>query len=155
MRHLATLAILLALGGCEHPGGYDYPGGYDRSGARRAPSANEMIWTDADTYSSGTSPISMRLTNRTGRTLGYNLCRSQLQRTADNEWRTERSSLAEVCTAELRGLRPGQSATFVFRPGNVRNGTYRIRTELNDPQGGPPVEAVSNPFSLMLRDRSD
>jgi hypothetical protein len=161
MRSLTKLAIVLVLGGCGHPGGYgDQPGYgdatvYDRFGGRHTPTGYEMIWTDADAYDGGTR-AAMRLTNRTGRTVTYNLCRSQLQRHVDNEWRAEKPSLAEVCTAELRTLRPGQAVTFQFAmPGGVRNGTYRIRTELHDPRGGPPAEALSNTFTLITRERND
>lgn len=106
------------------------------------------IQTNAPTYASG-APVSIRLTNRTGRTVGYNLCRARLERLFENEWEGAQASLAEVCTAELRGLRPGQSASFVFTPDyTLREGQYRVRTDLHDPMGGPPVEALSNAFTL-------
>jgi len=151
MRTSATLAVLLALGGCGHPGSYDRS--HDRYGGRGAPSASEMIWTDADAYEAG-SGMALRLTNRTGRTLSYNLCHSQIQRHVDNDWQTAKTDLAEACTMELRGLPPGRSANFSFRMPPLREGSYRIRTELRDPRGGPPVEAVSNTF-VFRHERND
>jgi len=109
-----------------------------------------MIDTNAATYELGT-PISIRLTNRTARSLGYNLCRGRLERLFENEWQVVQGSLAEVCTAELRGLRPGQSTSFVFRlDSTMREGQHRVRVDLHDPMGGPPVEALSNVFTVTI-----
>ena len=157
MQPLAKLVLVMALAGCQSPGGgYDERAGYEQWGRRHVPAPEEMISTDADAYGAGAT-ISVRLTNRTVRTVSYNLCRSQLQRRDNNnEWVAARSSLGEACTAELRGLSPGQSARFSFPvPGSMRSAPYRIRTELRDSRGGPPIEAVSNAFTLQTRERSD
>ena len=138
MRAFLKLAILIALGGCQQPGPYDRPAGLPTT----------SITTNADTYRAGAA-VSIRLTNRTGRAVGYNLCGAKLERMHDNDWQEILSSLGEVCTAELRGLRPGQSATFVFTtPPGARGGTYRIRAALHDPQGGAQLEAISNLFTV-------
>jgi hypothetical protein len=145
MRSLVKLAMLLALGGCEQPGAYDR----SLDSARRAPALPATsIATSADAYGAG-APVSIRLTNTTARTVGYNLCRAKLERSHDNDWQEIMPALGEVCTAELRGLRPGQSATFVFRtPPGARGGTYRVRAALQDPQGAALLEAISNTFTV-------
>lgn len=149
------LAMLILLAGCESPGSYDDRVGHELPGGRRAPiGPDEMIRTDAYTYAPGAT-VHLRLTNRTGRAVSYNLCRSQVQRRTGDDWTAIQQSLREVCTAELRGLGPGQSATFSFPlPPIVRSGPFRIRTVLTDARGGQPVEAVSNAFESN-RERND
>lgn len=108
-----------------------------------------MIATDAAEYNASTL-ISLRLTNRTGRTVGYNLCRARLERQTGDGWQEIRASLGDACTMELRGLRPGQSATFTFRTATqTPPGMYRVRTELHEQQGGATIEAVSTIFRIF------
>ena len=151
MRSSAKLAMLLALAGCQQTGGYDQE---PYTGRAPYPHAMQMISTGARAYRVGT-PVSIRLTNTTDRAVGYNLCRAKLERSHDGDWQEIMPSLGEICTAELRNLRPGQSATFVFRtPPGARGGDYRVRAFLTDQRAAQSVEAVSNMFMLQ-RDSSD
>jgi hypothetical protein len=137
--------MLLVLAGCQ-AGGYDQ-GPY--TGSAPYPHAMQMISTGARTYRVG-APISIRLTNTTDRVVGYNLCRAKLERSHDGDWQEIMASLAEACTAELRSLRPGQSATFAFRtPASARGGDYRVRVFLEDQRAAQRVEAISNMFMLQ------
>jgi len=142
LRALVSVAALLAATACEHTGS---------QGDYQAQSTDfpVMMQTDAASYE-GSAPVTVRLTNRTGRRVGYNLCRSRLERLNDEgDWRETHSTLAEVCTAELRGLAPGQSATYSFRTDpRSRRGQYRIRTALDDPQQRGRLDVVSNPFTV-------
>jgi hypothetical protein len=138
-----SIAALLAATACEHTGSQgDYPQG-------QSTDFPVMMQTDAASYE-GNASVTVRLTNRIGRRVGYNLCRSRLERLNDEgDWRETHSTLAEVCTAELRGLAPGQSATYSFRTDpRSRRGQYRIRTALDDPQQRGRLDVVSNPFTV-------
>ena len=109
---------------------------------------DQLIATDAERYMPGAT-ITFRLVNRTSSAVGYNLCRSRLEhRLSDGDWQTVHP-VAEICTAELRTLLPGQTATFSFTSNNrLRRGEYRITTDLEDLQRRSRVLAVSNPFSI-------
>lgn len=134
---------LLAVAACEQTGPRD---GYPQAQSTEPP---VMMQTDAASYAAGTR-MSVRLTNRTGGPVGYNLCRSRLERRNDEgDWRQAQPALAEVCTAELRTLSPGQSASFAFSPSSQsRRGSYRVVTPLDGMYGRPRVDVVSNTFML-------
>lgn len=140
-RAVPSLIAIATLCGCETgtTGGYD-PALQDRAG-------HTLIVTDAAEYQGGTT-VRMRLTNKTGRRVTYNLCRSRIERGSDGDWRPVQSSLAEACTVELRSLSPGQSVTYAFKLGSLRRGAYRIATDLDDPQGRARIVATSNAFTI-------
>ena len=144
LRTLVSVAALLAATACEHTGSQgDYPQG-------QSTDLPVMMQTDTTSYESS-APVTVRLTNRTGRRVEYNLCRSRLERLNDEggDWRETNSTLAEMCTAELRALAPGQSATYSFRTSaSSRRGQYRIRTTFDDPQQRGRLDVVSNPFTV-------
>jgi hypothetical protein len=145
MRCSIKIAIVLALAGCETGGHHREP----YTGGAAYPHAMQMISTGGRTYRVG-APVSIRLTNTTDRAVGYNLCRAKLERSHDGDWQEIMPSLGEVCTAELRSLRPGQSATFVFRtPAGARGGDYRVRAFLEDQRAPRSIEAISNMFMLQ------
>jgi hypothetical protein len=146
-RLLIGLGALLLASACEQTGPYsEYPrGGHAQRGADEAPI---MMQTDRSTYV-GAVPVNFRLTNRTGRRIEYNLCRAQLQRDEEGSWRQAQSPLADACTMELRGLAPGQSTSFSFRPTpGLRAGRYRVMTAISDPRERWGIEVVSNTFTL-------
>ncbi len=145
LRAVPSLIAIVALCGCETgtTGGYD-PALQDRAG-------HTLIVTDATEYQSGAT-VRMRLTNKTGRRVTYNLCRSRLERGSDDNWHPVQSSLREACTAELRTLSPGQSVTYAFTPPALRRGVYRIATDLDDPQGRARIVATSNAFTFAGSD---
>jgi hypothetical protein len=147
-RLVVSISALLAATAWAQTGPRD---DYRRGGYPQAQSPTElpiMMRTDATSYPVGT-PMTVRLTNRTGRRVGYNLCNSRVERlNNEGDWRETQASLAEACTSELRGLAPEQSATYSFKPGSMQRGQYRLRTGLDDPQRGSRIDVVSNPFMV-------
>jgi hypothetical protein len=108
-----------------------------------------MIDTDRQSYPMG-ARVSVRLVNRTGRIVRYNLCRSSLERqSTEGDWRQARDTLADTCTADLRTLGPGQAAEFAFNADTRRQpGEYRVRTTLEGVGDGARLDVVSNRFVL-------
>ena len=151
-RLMLLLAVLL-VAGCESGGGQVESGvSYDPNSAGGR--VVQLLATSAPTYEVG-APINVRLTNRTGRGIGYNLCRSRLERLDDDGvWRLMMDGLADACTAELRTLGPGQSVTFTFRSApSARPGQqYRVSTDLQDQKANLRFIGVSNTFSLSGTD---
>jgi len=143
MRGLMAIFAVLAMAGCNQPG---MP--YD-SGGTAAPRVDDtLMTTDAQEYTPG-KPVTVRLTNRLGRALGYNLCRARLERSENDVWHPIMTSLAAVCTAEIRTLRPGQGVTYTFAPeDSIRRGDYRIVADLEDLQAGTRLVAPSNTFRI-------
>ncbi len=142
MRGLLSVIALLAVSGCHHAS-------IAASGGGSGSAVEHLLSTDSPRYVAG-STITLQLVNRTGRPIGYNLCRSRLERSdSEGDWRPALSSLGEVCTAELRTLRRGQSASFPFRTEpRLRRGNYRIATDLEDLPSGSRFVAVSNTFAI-------
>ena len=145
MRSILALIAIVAASGC-HQAGMTGPLGPGSD----PPS---LIATDRAAYTAG-SDITFRLTNRTAVGVGYNLCRARLERRdGEGDWRPVMYSLGEVCTAELRTLRPGQSASYAFKTEpKLRPGHYRISTDLEDLQGRSRFVAVSNVFTMSHDD---
>ena len=141
MRAILSLIAIVAVSGC-HQAGVSGPLGPDSE----PPS---LMTTDRATYSGG-SQVAFRLTNRTGAAFGYNLCNSRLERRdGEGDWRAVMGSLAEMCTAELRTLLPGQSVTYAFKTQpKFRPGSYRIVADLHDPRRNSRFAAVSNTFTI-------
>jgi hypothetical protein len=106
-----------------------------------------VLQTSASEYGPG-DVITIRLANMSSRPLGYNLCRSKLERDADGGWVVVHDMLAEFCTAELRTLAPGRAVAYSFKPRQRVRGPLRIRTELQDHYGRVRVDAVSNVFTM-------
>lgn len=155
MRALLIVVTIVAITACNQTGGAGYDG-YDHRGYRNdrrsgVNIADTLMTTDAPEYVSG-GVVTVRLTNRFGRPLGYNLCRSRLERRdGEGEWRPALQTLAEVCTAEIRTLRPGQWVTYSFKPapqGRRGSGEFRVSADLEDLQAQTRFVAVSNAFKL-------
>ena len=142
MRGLLSLIALIAVSGCHHAS-------IAASGGGSGSMVEHLLSTDSSHYTAG-STITLQLVNRTGRPIGYNLCRSRLERSdSEGDWRPALNSLGEVCTAELRTLRRGERATFALRvEPRLRRGNYRITTDLEHLQAGSRFVAVSNTFTI-------
>lgn len=152
-RVLLLLMVVVAAG-CEGQGGAPVDSGISYDPNSPGGRIVQLLATDASTYEKG-APISVRLANRTGRSVGYNLCRSRLERRDDDGvWRLMMDGLADACTAELRMLRPAQSITYTFRSSpSARPGQhYRISTDLQDLTARLRFIGVSNTFSLSGTD---
>jgi hypothetical protein len=78
------------------------------------------------------------------------LCRARLERSESDVWQPIMASLAQMCTAEIRTLRPGQGVTYTFLPegSSIRRGDYRIAADLEDVQARTRLLAVSNTFRI-------
>ena len=152
-RMLICVTACLTIAGCEQP----MPQGptIDASQAS-ASDLPIMIATEAASYAAGAT-VAIFLTNRTGRPVGYNLCRASTLEvlSGDGDWRRVNYEFEQVCTAELRVLAPGQTAPFRFKTEQrLRAGKYRVRTTLQDPNGPARLDVVSNIFALT-REGSD
>jgi hypothetical protein len=89
--------------------------------------------------------VTLTLTNRSDSAIGYNLCTSALERRETNDWVAVRTD--EVCTMELRSLRPDATATFEKTlPPNLRPGTYRYVTSIEQPMGGSRIVVATDSF---------
>ncbi|HET6567813.1 MAG TPA: hypothetical protein VFG50_07605, partial [Rhodothermales bacterium] len=73
------------------------------------PSTDVALTTDAVAYPSG-GEVQLQLRNVFNQRIGYNLCFSQLERNVNGTW--ERVDEDRNCTAELRLLAPGDTATY-------------------------------------------
>jgi hypothetical protein len=149
---MLSIALVSCLYACEQPGD-PYRGTQGPSGGSAEETSPAALVTDATTYRPDQS-VTVRLVNRSRSSLVYNLCRASLERHVDdNDWRPARLTLGDVCTAELRTLRPGQSASYSFRfDREHRRGEYRVR--MNDQSGAQRWTVVSNGFRLQ-GDQSD
>lgn len=94
-------------------------------------------------------PITLTLTNRSDRQIGYNLCPAVLDRRVGGEWQEHPERPAEVCTMELRILEPGASDTFRHTlPATLPAGSYRFRLGVEWPLGEDRAGVASEPFEV-------
>lgn len=96
-----------------------------------------------------TSPTTILLTlrNQSASSIGYNLCSSAFERRSGSDWQRVPSDL--VCTAELRILAAGDSATFTRQiASDLPAGDYRFVTQVESPLGGRGVRIVSNTITI-------
>ncbi len=111
--------------------------------------------TDSDRYAAG-EQVAIRLTNNTETSLGYNICFAflKLEAYVDGEWSTINAGLGPdditACTAELRSLRPGESAESVAHlPIDLSSGTYRLTHDVE--VNGSRRTVATNPFEVSPR----
>ena len=149
---LTTILVSASLGGCEQPLPSSGPAGGAQFGETAEP---VMIDTDAASYALG-ARVSIRVVNRTGRPVRFNMCTSKLETLGDdNVWRVVRESLGEDCNARVVTLAPGQAVVNTFTAGPVLPaGRYRIRAALTDLDGVPRLDVRSGMFTLISRDSS-
>ena len=140
------LAVLLLLTACGCAQTLSSPS----TASQFAPATPEPVLETSESQYSDRAVITVRLINPSSRSLGYNLCRSKLERIVDGSWEVMQEMLAEYCTAELRNLPPGRAVTFSFRPKQGIRGRMRIRTELYDRYSPTRREAVSNLFEMRV-----
>jgi hypothetical protein len=93
--------------------------------------------------------VTITLTNRSERDIGYNLCPAVLDRLVGDEWAQHPEPPAQVCTMELRILQPGASDSFRHTlPSGLPAGTYRFRLGVEWPLGDTRVGVTSAPFQI-------
>jgi hypothetical protein len=144
-RLLLGLAVLAAVTACEQTGRLDHgPGSYPQPHDLPV-----MLDTDAPTYPTG-SQVWLRLVNRAGQPIRYNLCRATLERRNDEgDWVLGRGFSEDLCKDQFRVLAPGQSARFaVTTDAHSRRGQYRFRTTVESVTGQQSLDVVSNSFGL-------
>jgi len=149
---MAVIAAIMAASACSQPGGSASSYGYGGDSNVRV--VENLLRVDGEEYGV-TGLVTVHLTNRLGRAVGYNLCRSRLERfdRESDSWGVAVRSLAELCTAEIRTLGPGQAVTYSFRPTmKSQRGALRVSTDLQDLHARIPLIAVSNSF-LLSADR--
>lgn len=134
----APLVALLAMGAaaCESATG---PG---------AEEINVTVSTDQPSYAPG-NEIVISYTNETSAEVGYNLCWAWLERQQNGAWVRIENQPGHVCTAELRTLEPGATATERFPlPETLAAGQYRIRTHIESFVTGGRVVVTTNTFTI-------
>jgi hypothetical protein len=109
---------------------------------------NVSITTDQPTYAPG-SEIVISYTNRGSTEIGYNLCWSWLERNNSGAWVRLQDSPGHVCTAEIRTLAPGATATTVYPlPAVLAAGEYRVRTRIESFVSGGQLIVTTNTFQI-------
>jgi len=142
-RHLPTIALLLLPLGCSEVAA-------PTEEVRAAPSeghVNEItLRVDADAYAH-LDTLEVRLVNGGSGAVGYNLCSSWRERETATGW--ERIEPFRVCTADLPGLAPGETATWrePVDPywGEAR---YRMGTMVWPTGSSAPVTLHTTPFEV-------
>ena len=86
--------------------------------------------------------LELQLRNNSQRTLGYNLCASNLERRSGQAWQPVASQ--RICTMELRTLAPGGEARYALALEELPPGEYRATTRVE----GLPLAVITEPFQL-------
>jgi hypothetical protein len=86
--------------------------------------------------------LELRLRNDSNRTLGYNLCTSNVERRNGQSWQAVASQ--RICTMELRTLPPGKEARYSLTLEQLAPGEYRVTTRVE----GLPGKLTTDPFHL-------
>jgi hypothetical protein len=91
------------------------------------------------------SGVNLELRNGSASEIGYNLCTSTLKSAAGREMPT-----SQVCTMELRTLKPEATATYRFPlPVNMLEGSYRFATQVHWMDEGRMATVRSNAFEVQ------
>jgi hypothetical protein len=147
MRNSLTslLAILvLAAFTCQPPAGEPFP-----TEPRAAGEPEGMLTTDRNSYRAGQT-ATLRLHNLLDHDIGYNLCFSTLEQNVNGAWVDSPIQDDRICTAELRILPPGETATFdgATIPSDLPPGEYRFRTQIENMNDGSTMQVRSNSFTV-------
>ena len=93
--------------------------------------------------------VTLVLHNATSEQLGFNLCRSALERLQGGVW--VRVPEDGVCTLQLNIIGPGQEARYQRTlPGRIAPGDYRFNTRVEAPlNAGPQRSLPSEVFRIV------
>jgi hypothetical protein len=143
LMHLLAI-LLLAAFACQPPAGEPFP-----TEPRAAAQPEGMLTTERTNYTAGQT-ATLRLHNLLDHDIGYNLCFSTLERNVDGAWLDSPIQDDRFCTAELRILPPGETATFdgATLPSNLPPGEYRFRTRVENMNDGSEMQVRSNSFTV-------
>lgn len=87
--------------------------------------------TTASHYAAG-DLATIRLSNHTDQSIGYNLCMLRLERREPDGWVEIPFREAQVCPAIRYSLAPGESDQYVWAlPGGLAGGDYRVRIHVS------------------------
>lgn len=138
------VGLLLALGaGCAAD-----PGGPSDAQLTQISPDGLVLTTERTSYAPGQAVL-LTLRNETGGALGHNLCASVLERNVAGEWRSVERTAGDPCAMALAILAAGDTATYTHTlPGNLANGVYRFRTELEKIPSGERGWHASNTFEV-------
>lgn len=136
VRNVLLLVLLLVVSGCSM---MLAPESGDR---------NVEFTTERQAYAPG-DDVAITLTNRTKHGIGYNLCWSIVQQRVNGEWKAPKNVPGRICTAELRYLAQGRTASSVFPlPEMLPAGEYRIITSVENMRTGNQLAVATNPFAI-------
>jgi hypothetical protein len=130
------------------------PPGSDTGGGS-APQAGVTIDLDRTSYRAG-GQVTMRVTNHTNETLGFNPCTRSIERRQDDAWALILES-GRVCTMQLYLLSPNATRTEATElPPTLERGTYRLALAFSRESSGvtpqtpaSTIRAVSAPFEVQ------
>jgi hypothetical protein len=144
MSRITYAVLLLALGACGVNGELQPPAG---AGAGIQVAEGVMLTTDRQSYSAG-SDVRLELRNGSAAAIGVNVCMSTLER-RNGAWARSTIQPDEICTAELRLLEPGGSASHTFTlPQALTPGEYRFQTDVERMETGQREPITSTPFRV-------
>lgn len=146
-----TGAATSTAGAATTPSGAQQPAGTDTARA-----TGVTIELDRASYEAGAT-VTLRLTNRSGASLGYNACTRTVERRDGAQW-VAVPEPERICTRELRLLGAGETATEqTDLPRPLPAGEYRLVVSLSreeqpaprpDTSADGPIRATSTPFTV-------
>jgi hypothetical protein len=126
------------------------PPGSDTGGGG-SPQTGVTIDLDRTSYRAG-SQVTMRVTNHTNETFGFNPCTRIVERRQGDSWVTVPDP-GRVCTMQIYLLNPHATRTETTElPSWIPRGTYRLALVLTREGaggGGPTVRPVSGAFEVQ------
>lgn len=126
------------------PGNDEEPAPPGNDGTPVLPPSGRVTLAAAPPGTSAGATMTLTLANSSRRTVGYNLCTSDLQTSAGTSVKTNR-----VCTMELRTLQPGRRATYQYElPDSLPDGRYRFSTGVQRMPNGSRITVTSNSFRV-------
>ena len=91
--------------------------------------------------------ITLDLRNSSGKTVGYNLCASTLERNRGGAW--EATGSERVCTLQIRNIAHGQSESYSYVPQpRLVPGEYRVTTLIDVAGRERGHKVASEPFTV-------
>lgn len=86
----------------------------------------------------------LTLENHARRPIGYNLCRSMLERKTGESWQPFQQP---ECPEDVHELRAGDTAAIAHRVDRLLEpGVYRYTTRIERPLGSEPVDVMTDSF---------
>jgi hypothetical protein len=91
--------------------------------------------------------INLHLRNSSGKTVGYNLCASTLERNRAGAWEDVRSD--RLCTLQIRTIVHGEQESYRYEPSpRLAPGEYRATTLVDAAGRERGYKVTSDPFAV-------